>query len=311
MPELQDLYDIHRKPTGEVAQRGMPIPEGRYRLGVQVWIRNDAGQFLLSQRHPCKKKPLYWEPTGGAVDAGEDTRAAGVREVREELGVSLEPKSLELIRTTLRSDVPEFLDAYLACWNGSIEELKLQENEVVDARWADYDELAELESRGVFAEDYRGLFGYVQKTPAAVCEMRPADYDEVIRLWHSMPGMGLNNLDDSREGIERFLRRNPGTSFVVRTAEGLMGSVLCGNDGRRGYLYHLAVSPELQGRGLGRALVQSALDALRREGISKAGLMVFVSNEAAGRFWDRMGFSDRSDVRYRSIRLFEMEEIHT
>ena len=311
MAELQDLYDLQRRPTGETSERGAPIPEGRYRLGVQVWIRNDSGQFLLSKRHPCKKKPLYWEPTGGAVGSGEDTRTAGVREVREELGLSLKPEALTLIRTTLRSDIPEFLDDYLAHWNGSIEELEFQENEVVDARWADYDELAELEDQGVFAEDYRALFEYVQKTPAAVCEMRPADYDEVIRLWRSMPGMGLNNLDDSREGIERFLRRNPGTSFVVRTAEGLMGSVLCGNDGRRGYLYHLAVSPELQGRGLGRSLVQSALDALSREGISKAGLMVFVSNEAAGRFWDHMGFSDRSDVRYRSIRLFEMEEIHT
>ena len=105
--------------------------------------------------------------------------------------------------------------------------------------------------------------------------------------------------------------RNPGMSFVVKTQQGIVGTILSGYDGRRGGLYHLAVKPEMQGRGFGRALVNAAADALKKEGISKVSAHVFVSNEEGNRFWDKMGFADRSDVRYRSLKLFEMEEIHT
>lgn len=113
MRELQDLYDIDRKPTGEQFYRGEPVPAGRYRLGVQVWVRNSEGKFLLSQRHPCKKKPLLWEATGGAVDAGEDTLSAAVREVGEELGLKLGKEQLVLLRTKLCDGI-EFLDTYFA-----------------------------------------------------------------------------------------------------------------------------------------------------------------------------------------------------
>lgn len=310
MRELQDLYDIYRNLTGEQFYRGDPIPEGRYRLGVQVWIRNDDGKFLLSQRHPCKKKPLKWEATGGAVDAGEDTLTAAVREVGEEIGVPLQKEQLTLIRTWLCDGI-EFLDTYLANWNGSIDELKFQENEVVDAKWVTYEEMEEMDARGELICDYRELFEHVKRVPAAICLMKPEDYGEICELWRSVPGMGLNNLDDSEEGIARFLSRNPLTNFVVRTAEGIVGTVLCGHDGRRGGLYHLAVLPEMQGRGFGCALVNAATDALKKEGISKVSAHVFANNEEGNRFWDRMGFADRSDVRYRSLKLFELEEIHT
>ena len=113
MRELQDLYDFHRNFTGEQFYRDEPVPQGRYRLGVQVWVRNDDGKFLLSQRHPCKKKPLLWEATGGAVDAGEDTLTAAVREVGEELGLKLETNQLKLLCTKLCDGI-EFLDTYLA-----------------------------------------------------------------------------------------------------------------------------------------------------------------------------------------------------
>lgn len=162
MREMQDLYDIHRNPTGERYFRGDPIPEGRYRLGVQVWLRNDKGQLLLTQRHPGKKKPLLWEPTGGAVDAGEDTLTAGIRELREEIGVVLPKERLRLIRTQLCDGV-EFLDTYLAEWNGSIDELSLQESEVVGARWVDRAELTAMDREGLLACDCEYLYGWLSR----------------------------------------------------------------------------------------------------------------------------------------------------
>ena len=310
MPELQDLYDIDRKFTGEHFFRGEPVPEGRYRLGVQVWVRNHEGKFLLSRRHPCKKKPLLWEATGVAVDAGEDTLTAAVHEVGEEIGLPLRKEQLTLLRTTLCDGI-EFLDTYLAVWDGAVGELKFQENEVVDAKWVTYDEMEEMDARGELCVEYRTLFQYVRNAPAAVCPMTIEDYDEIAALWKSIPGMGLNNLDDSREGIGRFLKRNPDMSFVVRTGSGIAGTVLCGHDGRRGGLYHLAVREDQQGKGFARAMLNAAADALKKEGISKVSAHVFADNEEGNRFWDRMGFADRTDIRYRSFTLFELEEIHT
>lgn len=305
MPEIQDLYDADRAPTGEIYVRGEVVPQGRFRLGVQVWIRNDEGMFLLSQRHPRKKKPLLWEPTGGAVDAGEDTRSAGVREVFEEIGVKLDPEKMMLVRTKLCDGI-EFLDTYLAQWNGSLDELKFQENEVVAARWVSYGEMAEMDAQGVLAAEYRELFEHVPDVPAAICRMRMEDYDEVYRFWSCMPGMGLNNLDDSREGVERFLKRNPDTCFVAKDAGGIVGTILCGHDGRRGHLYHAAVSPRMRGRQIGTALVKAALDGLKREGIAKASLLVFADNAAGNRFWEKLGFTGRDDVNYLNIQILEM-----
>lgn len=152
---------------------------------------------------------------------------------------------------------------------------------------------------------------YVCKASAEITSMRIEDYDRIYALWRAIPGMGMNNLDDSREGIERFLNRNPNTSFVIRNGEEIVGTILAGHDGRRGGLYHLAVRPDQQGLGFGRALANAAMNALKKEGISKVSAHVFANNAEGNRFWDKMGFADRSDVRYRSIKLFEMEEIHT
>ena len=129
------------------------------------------------------------------------------------------------------------------------------------------------------------------------------DYDAVYRLWTDTPGMGLNPVDDSRGGIARFLARNPGLSFVAETEDGLAGVLLCGHDGRRAFLYHAAVRPEHRGGGIGRALVEAALAALRREGIRKAALVAFRTNELGNGFWAAMGFSERSDLTYRNISL--------
>lgn len=309
MSEILDLYDIHRNFTHERIERQEKTPKDRYRLAVRVWVRDDAGRFLLSQRHPNKIKPLLWESTGGAVDSGEDTLTAAIREVREELGLEFEKHQLELVRTQLCGE--EFADTYLANWNGKIEDLRFQEGEVVDARWATYEEMENMDAQGLLACDYRELFDKVRSTPTALCPMRIEDYDSMMDMWREIPGMGLNNLDDSIEGIGRFLARNPNTCFVIKSACGLVGTILCGHDGRRGMLYHAAVSEKMQGKGLGYALVEAALEALREEGISKVGLHVFAANEIGNRFWDRLEFADRSDVRYRSLALKPMQSVRT
>ena len=140
--------------------------------------------------------------------------------------------------------------------------------------------------------------------------MTIADYDAVYALWMSCTGMGLNNLDDSREGIERFLARNPDTCFVAEE-DGIIGVILTGSDGRRGYIYHTAVHPAHRKRGIGSALVQRTLDALKAIGIHKAALVVFARNADGNAFWEKLGFTVRDDLTYRNLTLTEMVRIDT
>lgn len=130
-----------------------------------------------------------------------------------------------------------------------------------------------------------------------------ADYDQVYDLWISTPGMGLNTVDDSWEGIARYLKRNPATSFVAAEGDEVVGVILCGHDGRRGVIHHTAVRPRLRRRGVGRALAETALEALRAEGITKAWLVVFGKNETGNAFWEQLGFENRADLNFRGITL--------
>ena len=135
------------------------------------------------------------------------------------------------------------------------------------------------------------------------------DHEAVRALWASLPGIGLRDHEDSREGIAYYLRRNPGSCFVAEETPGpqdgaqrrVIGAVLCGNDGRRGYINHLAVARECQGRGLGRALVEACLDAMRKEGIRMCSLMVFRDNEQGNAFWDAMGSIRRDEILLRNL----------
>ena len=141
--------------------------------------------------------------------------------------------------------------------------------------------------------------------------MKPEDFDEVFALWLATPGMGLNTTDDSREGIERYLRRNPSTSFVAELDGRIVGAVLAGHDGRRGFLHHTAVLPEFRNRGIGSRLVETALFALEREGIQKAALVVFEQNEGGNAFWEHAGFPARTDLVYRNRSIHELVKIDT
>lgn len=126
-------------------------------------------------------------------------------------------------------------------------------------------------------------------------EMIINDYDRVLTLWQRTPGMGLSDAD-AREGIYTFLKRNPGMSFVCEEGERIIGTILCGHDGRRGYIYHLAVDDAYRKRGIGRQLTQLSLDALRRVGIAKCHLFVYRDNEVAELFYDRMGWQKRTTL---------------
>mgnify|MGYP002672325415 FL=1 len=137
------------------------------------------------------------------------------------------------------------------------------------------------------------------------------DYDKMYALWLSCKGMGLNDTDDSREGIRRFLDRNPDTCFGAFEADMLIGVILAGNDGRRGFIYHTAVSPEHRGKGVGTTLVNAALEALGRLGITKTALVVFWKNEVGNAFWEKQGFTVRNDLVYRNRALVEMVRIDT
>ena len=131
----------------------------------------------------------------------------------------------------------------------------------------------------------------------------PSDYEEVYRLWKNTPGMGLNPIDDSKEGIEKYLKRNPTTCFVAIQNHEIIGAVLSGHDGRRGYIYHMAVALACRNQGVGRQLVDHALKALEAEGIIKVALVVFSHNEPGNAFWESQGFSIREDLVYRNKRL--------
>ncbi len=142
-------------------------------------------------------------------------------------------------------------------------------------------------------------------------EMVIEDYEKVYDLWINTTGMGLINLDDSQEGIEKFLKRNPTTCFVAEQDEEIIGVILAGHDGRRGFIYHTTVNQNCRKQGIGKALVDHALEALENEGIHKVALVVFERNQLGNAFWEKIGFTDRDDLVYRNKTIHEMVRIDT
>ncbi|MDE7164799.1 MAG: GNAT family N-acetyltransferase [Clostridiales bacterium] len=142
-------------------------------------------------------------------------------------------------------------------------------------------------------------------------KMLIADYDEIYALWMSCVGMGLNSLDDSKDGIAKFLERNPETCFVAIIDENIVGVIMVGTDGRRGYIYHTAVHPDFRKQGIAKALVNTALSAVERLGIGKVALIVFGRNQVGNEFWESMGFTARQDIVYRNKSIIEFVRIDT
>ena len=139
------------------------------------------------------------------------------------------------------------------------------------------------------------------------------DYDEIYALWNSTDESrrALNTVDDSREGIERYLKRNPRTCFLALADDGsgkppvTAGVILTGHDGRRGIIHHMCVHPDYRRRGIASMLAQKAEEALREEGITKVFGLVFRDNDTANAFWETQGYSLRTNLNYRNKSLHE------
>lgn len=131
------------------------------------------------------------------------------------------------------------------------------------------------------------------------------DYEEVYRLWKQIHGFGIRSVDDSREGIERFLKRNPTTSVVAEEDGRIVGAILCGHDGRRGCLYHVCVDESYRRRGIGKSMVVFSMDALKKEKINKVSLIAFTKNDIGNAFWNEIGWVQRLDLNYYDFTLNE------
>lgn len=131
------------------------------------------------------------------------------------------------------------------------------------------------------------------------------DYGGVYALWMTIKGFGIRSIDDSREGVERFLKRNPTTSVVAVEDGKIVGSILCGHDGRRGCLYHVCVHEDYRRRGIGKAMVVHAMEALKAEKISKVSLIAFTQNDIGNAFWNTIGWTERLDLNYYDFVLNE------
>lgn len=131
------------------------------------------------------------------------------------------------------------------------------------------------------------------------------DYEEVRKLWMSIKGFGIRSVDDSKEGIALFLKRNPHTSVVAIEDNKIVGAILCGHDGRRGCLYHVCVAEGYRRCGIGKAMVVFCMNALRAERINKVSLIAFTRNDIGNAFWREIGWTKREDLNYYDFTLNE------
>lgn len=135
--------------------------------------------------------------------------------------------------------------------------------------------------------------------------MTMKDYDQVKELWNSIQGFGIRSMDDSREGVARFLKRNPTTSVVAEEDGKVVGAILCGHDGRRGCLYHVCVHKDYRMRGIGKSMVAFAMEALKKEEINKVSLIAFTKNDIGNAFWNEIAWTKREDLNYYDFTLNE------
>ena len=133
-----------------------------------------------------------------------------------------------------------------------------------------------------------------------IVEISVGNFEELIALWQAAAGVGLDRDSDTKERIATYLRRNPGLSFAAWDGGRIVGAVLCGHDGRRGYMHHLAVAEAWRGRGIGRALVEKAISRLQMMGVRKCNIFLYADNTGGYGFWRRMGWIERTDSKVMS-----------
>ncbi len=139
-----------------------------------------------------------------------------------------------------------------------------------------------------------------------VRSMKIEDYEGVRALWMTIHGFAIRSIDDSEEGVRRFIDRNPGTSVVAESADGeIVGAILCGHDGRRGCLYHVCVREDFRRNGIGKEMVVFCMNALKAEKINKVSLIAFTKNDVGNAFWNCIGWTRRLDLNYYDFTLNE------
>ena len=136
-------------------------------------------------------------------------------------------------------------------------------------------------------------------------EMKIEDYDNVFALWKTIKGLGIRSVDDSKEGIERFLKWNPGLSVVAEKDGKIVGAILCGSDGRRGCLYHVCVHKDYRRQGIGKTMVVWCMEKLKELQINKVSLIAFTQNDIGNAFWKEIGWTKREDLNYYDFTLNE------
>ena len=128
--------------------------------------------------------------------------------------------------------------------------------------------------------------------------MEIEDYDQVRKLWMSIGRLGIRSIDDSREEVARFIQRNPTTSVVALMDGKIVGTILCGSDGRQGALYHVCVQKKYRRKGIGHAMVVYCMNALNEQHINKVTLIAFKGNDVGNAFWTKIGWTHRQDINY-------------
>lgn len=160
-----------------------------------------------------------------------------------------------------------------------------------------------MNGQNVNSQDKQSCRG--QQSGITIRPMALEDYDAVKKLWLSIKGFAIRSLDDSREGVAAFLTRNPGCSVVAVEHGEIVGSILCGHDGRRGCLYHVCVREDHRMRGIGKSMVVHCMNALKAEKISKVSLIAFTKNDIGNAFWKEIGWTRREDLNYYDFTLNE------
>jgi N-acetylglutamate synthase len=139
----------------------------------------------------------------------------------------------------------------------------------------------------------RAARAFVMADLINIRSFQPEDYDAVVLLWHQSEGVEVAEGDD-RASLSAYLARNPNLSRVAIRDDVIVGAVLCGHDGRRGLIYHLAVTAGARGKGLGQALVRECLSGLGACGIKRALILVAEGNDGGRAFWQAQGFEEIS-----------------
>ena len=136
--------------------------------------------------------------------------------------------------------------------------------------------------------------------------MRIDDYDEIHQIWSNTNGITLRAIDDSKRGIARFLKRNPNNNFICRINGNIIGGILCGHDGRKGFIYHVVIKENYRDRGIGKKLVEYVIKSLKEERITKISVLVNSDNISGNDFWESLGFEYFHDLKYKILPLDEL-----